>query len=286
MVTLKPGSQFHKSVEKQDESEKDLPLADHFICRPKDEQTVQQLLEHQLRLGGGMALGYRKLRFVPTFDRCHTDAEKAYYKKAVKRQRSFKNCAAVLAREGIADLDSTIETADGTTVSLQDVIETYPRKDGSRTTLFIRCEWMNGRDQRVGLAISPSDYVEARNAADSLLPYCRHHYGEASLQWFTIAEQRLREHDVWDPNIKGVARDDNRDDNREAEEDAMEQWELLEEDDEEEIQVQGDNPVDRLPDPQSIENRAMHGRADEESLESLRELRNRGSRTRQTGHAR
>ena len=65
---------------------------------------------------------------------------------------------------------------------------------------------MRGREERVGFAISPTDYKEAQRATDGLFAYCKHFYGEETAQWLTVTEQRLREHDVWDPATRGVTR--------------------------------------------------------------------------------
>jgi len=270
--TLKPGSDFHKLSAKDNADERDLPFADHFICRPKDEDKVQKTLEKEFRLGGSANLGFRKLRFVPKYDKCITEGEKKYYRKAVRRQKSFKTCAAILEREGVADLDSTIRTRDGKDVSLQHILERYPRRDGSRTRLFIRCEWIRGQEgKKIGLGISPSDRFEAEAAIDGLVAYCRHHYGDESLQWFSLAEQRLRENDVWDPRRKCVKLTGDTVDQRAAEEEDAERWEFCDEGEDEPIPEGG--AVDKVPTTQALDNRAIHGREDAETMGSLRETR-------------
>ena len=44
---------------------------------------------------------------------CNTLAEREYYATAVKRQRAFKNCAGILLKEGIVDLESPVQNKEG-----------------------------------------------------------------------------------------------------------------------------------------------------------------------------
>jgi hypothetical protein len=163
-------------------------------------------------------------------------------------------------------------------VLLRDIVETYPRRGRESYPLFIRCERVRGRESQIGFAISPTDLREAQEALDGLLAYCRYHVGETCLQWFSVTEQQLRERDVWDPKLQAVPRDERKDERHEVEE-GIERWELLEESDSEEETTDGINRtvLDHVPNPQSAENRAIHGRDGDDSFILLNAKRKDGA---------
>ena len=273
VLTLDYRSNFHRAVETQEgkEKHKDLPAADHFMCRPGDRTTVEQTLQQYLRLGGTAELDYRKVRYIPEYDRLNTAAERFFYEKAVSRQRAFKMSAGILVKTGIENMTMEI-TVNDRTVTLQTICETFPRKDNLDKPLFIRCEKLKGQDG-YGFAVAPGDIDEGRDGLEALLPFCRHYCGEDSLQWFTPSEQVLREKDVWDPKIHGVPRNANPSDDI-AKIDAQEEeaWELLQDDSDPE-ESKNSVGVDQVPPPRrSPADIAIQGRSEEDSLESFRHV--------------
>ena len=132
------------------------------------------------------------------------------------------------------------------------------------------------REGQHGFAVSSSSYEVAKAFLDHLLPYCRYHFGDNALAWFTIAEQSLRQNDVSDPAIQGVKQTI-----RDCDKDmfTMEAgWELLDGDSDEEVEVTALQRVENVPQgQQSAGDRALGGRGANDSLLSFSEAQVRGA---------
>ena len=59
VLTMDYKSRFHKSASSKDGKEKDLPFADHYLCRPNDKANMQEFLLKQFKRGGDSLFGYR-----------------------------------------------------------------------------------------------------------------------------------------------------------------------------------------------------------------------------------
>ena len=235
---------------------------------------MRRFLQEHFKRGGSAHFGYRKMRFIAECDMMHSPALREFWQDAVVKQAAFKKAAAILVKEGIVDLEKEIVTKDGKSISLQEVVETYQR-DGADMPLFIRCERLRSkagknREGQHGFAISSSSYDVAKDFLDNLLPYCIFTYGEKANNWFTLAEQSLRQLDVWDPAIQGVKQELQGIDRDMF---TMESgWELLDGESDEEVDVTA-TPLENVPpSQQSAGDRALGRRGETDSLGSFREV--------------
>jgi hypothetical protein len=281
VVTLDYKSKFHKSVAATATEGKtqELPFADHFMCRPADKPQVTRFLQEHFKRGGSQYFGYRKMRFVPETDVMHSPAMRKFWQDAVDLQIGFKKAAAILVKEGIVDLEREIITNEGKAISLQEVVETYQR-DKDDMPLFIRCECLRSkpgenRDGQHGFAIAPRNYAVAKNFLDNLLPYCRFKFGDKANSWFTIAEQNLRQLEIWDPKIEGVTQSLQGDDKDMYTMEA--DWEFLKGDSDEEVDVTA-TTLENVPTGPSAGDRALGRSGATDSLPSLREMEASGGK--------
>jgi hypothetical protein len=138
-------------------------------------------------------------RLVPLYGTATTDKEEQFVAKAQARQFAFMSQSATIASTSISKLDTPFVTKSRKSTTLRHIVANIKRSDQPHVNLFMEVGYA-ARTQQTSVIFlcAPIVRAQAQLCVNSLIPYCRHFYGDNSLQSFhasSVADM----HDVtWD----------------------------------------------------------------------------------------
>ena len=185
----------------------------HIQVSSDDEHMAHSTLKLLCRAGNPRNPLFSGQKLIPITGECLTDTEQAFMAKSIGRQHSFNEMAATIPCGSIKYLDMEVDTPSGHSISLRQAIGRMKRKDDPKVSLFMEVGWRisrrDGPTSQVLFVVTPEVRAEAQLAVNSLLPYCRHKYGDNIVRCFQASIVSAMAHITWDPVLlKAVSPND------------------------------------------------------------------------------
>jgi hypothetical protein len=141
-------------------------------------------------------------RLVPLHGTATTDKEEQFVAKAQARQFAFMSQSATIASTSISTLDVPFVTKSKKSTTLRNIVANIKRSDQPHVNLFMEVGYAARTQQSsVIFLCAPIVRAQAQLCVNSLIPYCRHFFGDNSLRSFhasSVADM----HDVtWDVEL-------------------------------------------------------------------------------------
>jgi hypothetical protein len=177
----------------------------HIQVSHNDEHMAHSTLKLLCRASNPKNPLFGGQKLIPITGECLTDTEQAFMAKSVCRQHSFNDLSVSIPCGSIKYLDMEVDTPDGGSISLRKAIGNMRRKEDANIPLFMEVGWRisrrDGPTTQVLFIVTPDVRAEAQLAVNSLLPFCRHQYGDNIARCFQGSIVSAMAHISWDPDL-------------------------------------------------------------------------------------